>query len=57
MLLVAGARSALFLPFRNLGLIVVDEEHDNSYKASNQPFINARDLALFWVKKIILKWF
>ncbi|MBK1972150.1 primosomal protein N' [Campylobacter sp. TTU_617] len=46
-LLVAGARSALFLPFRNLGLIIVDEEHDNSYKASNKPYINARDLALF----------
>lgn len=46
-LLVAGARSALFLPFVNLGLVIVDEEHDNSYKASNQPYINARDLTLF----------
>ncbi|HEB7618159.1 primosomal protein N' [Campylobacter coli] len=54
-LLVAGARSALFLPFRNLGLIVVDEEHDNSYKASNQPFINARDLALFLGQKNNIK--
>ncbi|MBF7045724.1 primosomal protein N' [Campylobacter volucris] len=54
-LLVAGARSALFLPFENLGLIVVDEEHDNSYKASNNPRINARDLALFLAKKNDIK--
>lgn len=54
-LLVAGARSALFLPFRNLGLIIVDEEHDNSYKASNKPYINARDLALFLGKKCNIK--
>ncbi|HEB7596556.1 TPA: primosomal protein N' [Campylobacter coli] len=54
-LLVAGARSALFLPFVNLGLIIVDEEHDNSYKASNQPYINARDLALFLSSKFDIK--
>lgn len=54
-LLVAGARSALFLPFRNLGLIVVDEEHDNSYKASNKPYLNARDLALFLGQKSNIK--
>ncbi|MFQ6341683.1 primosomal protein N' [Campylobacter sp. VTCC 70190] len=54
-LLIAGARSALFLPFRNLGLIVVDEEHDNSYKASNQPLFNARDLALFLGQKAGIK--
>lgn len=54
-LLVAGARSALFLPFENLGLIIVDEEHDNSYKASNNPRINARDLALFLAKKNDIK--
>lgn len=54
-LLVAGARSALFLPFRNLGLIIVDEEHDNSYKASNKPYINARDLALFLGQKCGIK--
>ncbi|MCH5336826.1 MAG: primosomal protein N' [Campylobacter sp.] len=54
-LLVAGARSALFLPFRNLGLIIVDEEHDNSYKASNKPYINARDLALFLGQKCDIK--
>lgn len=54
-LLVAGARSALFLPFRNLGLIVVDEEHDNSYKASNKPYFHARDLALFLGQKLNIK--
>ncbi|NDJ26566.1 primosomal protein N' [Campylobacter sp. MIT 12-8780] len=50
-LLVAGARSALNLPFHKLGLIIVDEEHDNSYKASNKPYINARDLAVFLGQK------
>lgn len=54
-LLVAGARSALFLPFRNLKLIIIDEEHDNSYKANNNPKINARDLALFIGKKMNIK--
>lgn len=45
--LIAGARSALFLPFSNLKLIIVDEEHESSYKAGNNPRLNARDLALF----------
>jgi len=54
-LLVAGARSALFLPFVNLGLIIVDEEHDNSYKSNNKPFFNARDLALFLGQKLNIK--
>lgn len=45
--LVLGARSALFLPFTNLGLVIVDEEHDNSYKSSKYPCYNARDLALY----------
>lgn len=50
-LLVAGPRSALYLPFIRLGLIIVDEEHDNSYKASNAPFINSKDAALYLGKK------
>lgn len=54
-LLVAGARSALFLPFFRLKLVIVDEEHDNSYKASDKPRINARDLALFLGKKMQIK--
>lgn len=46
-LLVLGTRSAIFLPFRNLNLIIIDEEHDSSYKEeTKKPFYNARDVAL-----------
>jgi len=44
--IVIGARSSLFLPFKNLGIIIVDEEHDVSYKQDEGISYNARDMAV-----------
>lgn len=48
--LVVGARSALFLPFKDLSLIVIDEEHDQSYKQEEGPIYHARDMGLSLAK-------
>ncbi|MDR4505010.1 MAG: primosomal protein N' [Candidatus Scalindua sp.] len=48
--IVIGARSALFAPLDNLGLIVIDEEHENTFKQDSSPRYNARDLSLVRAK-------
>ena len=53
--LVAGARSALFLPYTDLGVMVVDEEHDDSYKSDSKPRFHTKDLAIYIAKKYDLQ--
>ncbi len=43
--IVIGARSAIFAPVKDLGLIIIDEEHENSYKQGNHPYYHAREVA------------
>lgn len=53
--LIAGARSALFLPYNNLQCIIVDEEHDESYKADSKPRYNLKDISIYISKKYKLQ--
>ena len=50
MKVIVGARSALFLPYTNLGLIVVDESHDHSFKQEDAVNYQGRDMAVVRAK-------
>lgn len=49
--IIVGVRSAVFAPVRNLGLIIIDEEHDGSYKSGFAPRYHARQVAMYLCKK------
>ena len=49
--IVIGARSAIFAPVKNLGIIIIDEEHDSSYKSDMTPKYNAKEIARYLAKE------
>ena len=49
--ILIGTRSAVFVSFEDVGIVVVDEENDESYKQDNQPLYNAKDIAIYRAKK------
>ena len=49
--IVIGARSAIFAPMEDVGIIIIDEEHDSSYKSDMTPRYNAKDLAMYIAKQ------
>ncbi len=49
--IVIGARSAIFAPMKDLGIIIIDEEHDSSYKSDMTPKYNAKEIALYLAKQ------
>ena len=49
--IVIGARSAIFAPIKNLGIIIIDEEHDGSYKSEMSPRFNAKDISRYLAKQ------
>ncbi len=49
--IVIGARSAIFAPVKNIGIIIIDEEHDTSYKSEMTPKYNAKEIALYLAKE------
>ena len=50
--IIIGTRSAFFLPFSNLGAIIIDEEHENTYKNSETPRYHIRQIAQYWCKSL-----
>lgn len=48
--IIIGARSAIFAPAKNLGIVIIDEEHDLSYKSDTNPRYNAKDIANYICK-------